>query len=60
VVSVSSTISLPLAMHSSGMPIGVQLGAGPAEEQALLQLASALEEAMPWAGRVPPLHVSRG
>ena len=52
-------ISLPLAMHSSGLPIGVQLGAGPADEHILLQLASALEEALPWAGRVPPLHASR-
>ena len=52
-------ISLPLAMHSSGLPIGIQLGARPADEHLVLQLAAALEEAMPWAGRVPPLHVSR-
>lgn len=52
-------ISLPLAMHSNGLPIGVQLGGRPAEDHVVLQLAAALEEAMPWAGRVPPLHVSR-
>jgi amidase len=52
-------ISLPLVMHSSGLPIGVQLGGRPAEEHVLLQLATALEQAMPWAGRVPPLHVSK-
>lgn len=51
-------ITLPLAMHSTGLPIGIQLGAGPANELVLLQLASALEEAKPWAKRVPPLHVS--
>ena len=51
-------ISLPLAMHSSGLPIGVQLGATPAAEHIVLQLAAALEQAMPWAGRVPPLHAS--
>jgi amidase len=51
-------ISLPLAMHSSGLPIGVQIGAKHAEEHVVLQLASALEEARPWAGRVPPLHAS--
>jgi amidase len=51
-------ISLPLAMHSSGLPIGVQLAAGHAQEHVVLQLASALEEAMPWAARVPPLHAS--
>jgi amidase len=46
-------------MHSNGLPIGVQLGARPAEEHVLLQVASALEEARPWAARVPPLHASR-
>jgi amidase len=52
-------ISLPLGMHSNGLPIGVQLAAGPANEHLLLQLATALEAASPWAGRIPPLHVSR-
>jgi amidase len=51
-------ISLPLAMHSNGLPIGVQLAAGPANEHLLLQLATILETAMPWADRVPPLHVT--
>jgi amidase len=52
-------ISLPLAMHASGLPIGVQLGGRPATEHVLLQLATVLEAAMPWRDRVPPLHVSR-
>ena len=52
-------ISLPLAMHSAGLPIGVQLGARPAGEHVILQLAAALEEALPWKDRMPPLHVSR-
>lgn len=52
-------MSLPLAMHSTGVPIGVQIAARPAAEHVLLQLATALEEAMPWKGRVPPLHVSK-
>jgi len=50
-------MSLPLAMHSSGLPIGIQLGGRPAGEHRVLQLAHALEEARPWAGRVPPLSV---
>jgi amidase len=52
-------LSLPLAMHSTGLPIGIQLGAPHAQEHVLLQLGTALEQAMPWADRVPPLHVSR-
>jgi amidase len=52
-------MSLPLAMHSTAVPIGVQIAAKPAAEHLLLQLAIALEEAMPWKGRVPPLHVSK-
>ncbi len=52
-------MSLPLAMHSTGVPIGVQIAARPAAEHLLLQLATALEEAMPWKGRLPPLHVSK-
>ena len=51
-------ISLPLAMHSTGLPIGIQLGTRPADEHVILQLAAALERAMPWAARVPALHVS--
>jgi len=51
-------ISLPLAMHSSGLPIGVQLGAKPAEDHLVLQLGYALEQARPWAARVPPLSVT--
>ena len=52
-------MSLPLAMHSTGMPIGVQIAAKPAAEHVLLQLATVLEQAMPWKDRIPPLHVSR-
>jgi amidase len=52
-------ISLPLAMHSNGLPIGVQIATRHADEHVILQLANALEDAMPWAGRVPPLHVSQ-
>ena len=50
-------ISLPLAMHTTGLPIGIQLGTRPANEHIILQIAAALEEAQPWRGRVPPLHV---
>ena len=52
-------INLPLAMHSTGLPIGIQLAGRPASEHLLLQLAAAFEEALPWTARIPPLHVSR-
>jgi amidase len=52
-------ISLPLGQHTSGLPIGIQLGGRPAQEHVLLQLALALERAMPWRVRVAPLNVSR-
>jgi amidase len=52
-------LSLPLFMHSEGLPIGVQFIAPPAQEHLLLQLGTQLEEALPWAGRQPPLHAAR-
>ncbi|HMF95445.1 MAG TPA: amidase [Vicinamibacterales bacterium] len=52
-------ISLPLAMHSAQLPIGIQIGAPHAQEHLVLQLASALEEARPWSARLPVAHASR-
>ncbi len=48
----------PLAMSSDGLPIGVQIAAGLGREDLLIRLALQLEEAMPWAGRRPPVHAS--
>jgi amidase len=50
-------ISLPLAMHSSGLPIGIQFGARPQHDEVLLEIGALLEEALPWKDRVPPLGV---
>ena len=47
-------ISLPLHQSQDGLPIGMQLVAGPGEEALLISLAAQLEEALPWAGRTPP------
>jgi len=52
-------ISLPLAMSSDGLPIGVQIAAGHGREDLLIRLALQLEEAMPWASRRPPVHAGR-
>ena len=52
-------MSLPLAMHSTGVPIGVQIAAQPAADHVVLQVAAALETALPWRARVPPIHVAK-
>jgi amidase len=46
-------ISLPLHWSDDGLPIGVQLVAPLGEEDLLLRVAAQLEEARPWADRVP-------
>jgi amidase len=46
-------ISLPLHQSESGLPIGVQLVAGPWQEAMLLRVASQLEQLMPWQDRHP-------
>jgi amidase len=48
-------VSLPLHWSEDGLPVGVQLVAGPWQDGALLALAAALEQAQPWAQRRPPL-----
>jgi amidase len=46
-------ISLPLHWSESGLPIGVQLVAAYGREDLLIQVASQLEVAQPWAQRKP-------
>jgi amidase len=46
-------ISLPLAQSDEGLPIGVQLVAPLGREDVLLRVAAQLEQAHPWADRVP-------
>ncbi len=49
-------ISLPLVQSESGMPIGIQLVAAYGREDLLIQVASQLEQSMPWADRRAPMH----
>ena len=48
--------SVPLHWNGDGLPIGVQFVAPYGDEAALFRIASALEQAAPWAHRRPPIH----
>lgn len=48
-------ISLPLCRNAQGLPIGVQLIGGYADEATILSLSGQLEETMPWAHLWPKL-----
>jgi amidase len=48
-------MSVPLHWTTDGLPIGIQISAGSANEALLLRLAAELEEAAPWRHRQPPL-----
>jgi amidase len=48
-------ISLPLYWDDGGLPIGVQLIAPTGREDVLIRVAAQLEQARPWAGRLPPV-----
>ena len=58
-VTGTPSVSLPLGQSDSGLPIGVQFAAPFGDEAALIRIAAALEDAMPWKDRIPPVHVSR-
>jgi amidase len=48
-------MSVPLHWTADGLPLGVQFVGRMGDEATLLQLASQLEQAAPWFGRLPPL-----
>lgn len=49
------SMSVPLAMSKSRLPIGVMFSARYGEEATLFRLAGQLERAAPWAGRRPSI-----
>jgi amidase len=55
-VSGLPAVSLPLHWSDAGLPVGVQLVAGPWQDGPLLALAAQLEHARPWAERRPTVR----
>jgi amidase len=51
-------ISLPLHWSEEGLPMGTQLAAPFGDEATLISVAAQLEQARPWADRVPPLSAA--
>ena len=49
-------VSLPVHWTPDGLPVGVQLVAAYGREDLLVQVASQLEQAAPWAARQPKVH----
>jgi amidase len=49
-------ISLPLSWNADNLPIGIQLMGAYGREDVLLRVAAQLEQARPWADRLPPVH----
>ena len=47
------SISLPLCMSASGLPMGMMFSGRYADEATLFRLAAQLEKECPWAGRRP-------
>lgn len=50
--------SVPLAMSGDGLPIGIHLAARFGDDESLIALCAELEQAAPWAGRVPPIRAA--
>ena len=51
-------MSVPLSWNQAGLPIGTHFAARAGEEATLLRLAAQLEQARPWAEKLPPMLMS--
>ena len=52
-------ISIPCEFSRSGLPIGLQIIAGPRQEDLLLRVAAAMEDAMALTAHVPSLNLAK-
>ncbi len=50
-------ISIPCGFSSSGLPIGLQIGGKPFDEETVLKVAHAYEQQTPWHTRKAPLSI---
>lgn len=48
-------ISVPTGFDPDGLPTAIQLIGKPGDEEAVIRCAAAIEQAMPWLDRAPPL-----
>ncbi|HUX05648.1 MAG TPA: amidase [Acidimicrobiales bacterium] len=53
-------LTVPTGLSRDGLPIGVQLVGRVGDDELLLELASTLEERLPWRQRTPATHVVPG
>ncbi|MBT3225642.1 MAG: amidase [Deltaproteobacteria bacterium] len=51
-------MSVPLFWNENNLPIGVQFAGRFGDEATLFRLAAQLEQARPWIGRKPAIHIS--
>lgn len=58
-VAGAPAMSVPLQWSSTGLPIGSQFAARPGHEVFLFELAYELEQAQPWADKLPPVRADR-
>lgn len=58
-VAGAPAMSVPLCQTREGLPLGMMFSAGVADDETLFRLAFELEQARPWADRMPPIRAAR-